>query len=561
MKRAPILLLMVLLSCGAAAPAFAERQYWVSIASYSDPEAAEQAMAEATDKLSERLAVIGTATTKGYYYRVATGPYMTRELAEDRLISSQAAGYASAWIWSDDESAFIGATFSADDDLGFEEEYLFDDTFDDSLPTRTFFDEAPSEDDADLIRKREEVPELVEDAPEGYKLNKLRRDAFVTPPDRPPPAAMTVALPVDFPEEFSEDLPAEPPSQLIFDLNVGDPITLNRYSESQVDMRIDGKLDEAVWGQFPGVDLFRVVDPDTGEVPRHHTLVKMFYTERGLYASFEMEQPPETLVRVYSGRDEGRLNRDNVGVTIDTSGEGRYGYWVNLALGGNQVDGTVLPERQFSGDWDGAWYGGTEVTAKGWNAEIFLPWSQLAMPKESGERRVNAYASRKVAYLDERYAVPALPFTQPLFMSALQPLVLDQVDPKQQWSVFPYASITQDEVEDYTDPKVGADIFWRPSTNFQVTATLNPDFGNVESDDVIVNLSAFETFFPEKRLFFQEGIEVFNATPRAKNCRRSSCGAVGGLPSNGNTIFTPDFAGRSTVPSAASGSCRNSSGP
>ena len=103
---------------------------------------------------------------------------------------------------------------------------------------------------------------------------------------------------------------------------------------------------------------FIVVDPDTGKQPRYETLVKMFYTERGLYIAFEMEQPPNSLVQRFSGRDEGRLNRDNVGVTLDTSGEGRYGYWVNLALGGNQIDGTVLPERQFSGDWDGAWYGG-----------------------------------------------------------------------------------------------------------------------------------------------------------------------------------------------------------
>ena len=60
-----------------------------------------------------------------------------------------------------------------------------------------------------------------------------------------------------------------------------------------------------------------------------------------------------------------------------------------------------------------------------------------------------------------------------------------------------------------TNPGLDADISWRPSPNLQVTATLNPDFGAVESDDVVVNLTAFETFFPEKRLFFLEGREVF----------------------------------------------------
>ncbi len=502
MRRTLFLYIVTVLTVFLSTSVWAERQYWVALESYADVQDAETAMAAAADKLAERIAVIGASTSKGYFYRVSSGPFLTRDLAEDRLLTAQGMGFSTAWVWSDDASAFIGATYSSDADFQFEEEYTYDETYVDDLPTRGVYDDETDASDADLIQRRETVPELVEEPPEGYKLNKLRRDAYAAPPDRPPPADLE---------------PLSPPSQLIMDLNVGEPITLIRYSENQIDMRIDGKLDEAVWREFPGVDLFRVVDPDTGDVPRHHTLVKMFYTERGLYASFEMEQPPETLVRVFSGRDEGRLNRDNVGVTIDTSGEGRYGYWLNLALGGNQVDGTVLPERQFSRDWDGAWYGGTEVTHKGWNAEVFLPWSQMAMPKESGQRQLNAYASRKVAHLDERYAVPALPFTQPLFMSALQPLVLDQVDPKQQWSVFPYASVTQDEVEDFTEGKVGADVFWRPSTNFQVTATLNPDFGNIESDDVIVNLSAFETFFPEKRLFFQEGIEVFNATPRGQN--------------------------------------------
>jgi len=64
-------------------------------------------------------------------------------------------------------------------------------------------------------------------------------------------------------------------------------------------MTIDGQFDEAVWNEFAGVDQFLTVDPDTGVVPPHKTMVKMFYAERGLYASFEMEQAPETFVRVF----------------------------------------------------------------------------------------------------------------------------------------------------------------------------------------------------------------------------------------------------------------------
>jgi hypothetical protein len=517
-----ILVITTLLCCLIPQSTYGDLQYWVSISSYEKRETADRAMADMAGKVNDAVSVIGVQTDIGYFFRVVSGPFLTRELAEDRVREVQSQGFATAWLWPDGdnsgEDAYSTTSYDSNYDTEYQSEYQSD--FDSELPDYSsdleYDQSTPYDDEADaaLREKRESAPEMVEDAPPGFKLNKLRRDARVVLPLSLPPQsrpAQERAPPIE--------PAATPPSQLVIDLNVGDPITLPSYQESNLNMNIDGKLDEPVWHEFAGVDDFRVVDPDTGAVPRYHTLVKMFYTERGLYASFRMEQPAETLVRWYSGRDEGRLNRDNVGVTIDTSGEGRYGYWVNLALGGNQIDGTVLPERQFSGDWDGAWYGGTQITPEGWNAEIFLPWSQVAMPKETGLRTVNAYASRKVASLNERYAVPDLPFTQPLFMSALQPLLLDNVDPQQQWSVFPYVSATQDEVEGYTDSKIGADIFWRPSTNLQLTATLNPDFGNVESDEVIVNLSAFETFFPEKRLFFQEGTEVFDTTPRSNSFR------------------------------------------
>lgn len=484
--------------------AWSDVQFWISVGSYQQAENAQRAIKEADLRLSESFSVIGVDTANGYYYRVAAGPYSERSQAEAQISVARKNGLDGAWMWAGESDVFNDNLYTSDVDLdldSYELDSSLDSRFDYSLDDLD--DYVPSSEILGTESNSEAVPELVEDAPSSFKLNKLRRDASVWPP----------------PQALTSDPPSvevgSPPSQLIID--IGDPITLTKFQESQINISIDGNLNESQWVNLAGVNSFRVVDPDTDETPRYETVVKMFYTERGIYASFEMEQPLESLVQWYSARDAGRLNRDNVGVTLDTSGEGRYGYWVNLALGGNQVDGTVLAERQFSGDWDGAWYGGTQTTEKGWNAEIFLPWSQMAMPKEAGARRINAYASRKVAYLDERWAVPALPFTQPLFMSALQPLVLEEVDPRQQWSVFPFLSVTQDEVEDNSTSKLGTDIFWRPSTNFQLTATLNPDFGNVESDDVIVNLGAFETFFPEKRLFFKEGTEVFDATPRASD--------------------------------------------
>jgi len=292
------------------------------------------------------------------------------------------------------------------------------------------------------------------------------------------------------------------------------PIRLLRVAHDDLHIEIDGRLDEPVWGRLEPMGKLRVIEPDTlAEVP-YATDLRIFYTERGIYVSFDMEQPEGTIVQRFAPRDAYDVNRDNVGFTLDTSGEGRYGYWMNLSLGDSEMDGTILPERQYGRDWDGAWYGATQRTATGWSAEFYVPWSQMAMPKVEGTRRIGIYVSRKVAHLDQRWGWPGLTSTQPRFMSAMQPLELERVDPRQQWSVFPYSSVTLDRVVDDYEFKAGADLFWRPSTNFQLTATVNPDFGSVESDNVVVNLTAEETFFPEKRLFFQEGQEIFELTNR-----------------------------------------------
>jgi hypothetical protein len=301
------------------------------------------------------------------------------------------------------------------------------------------------------------------------------------------------------------------------DIQSGESIRIQRFDHKQVDITIDGHLDEAVWASLPVFDQFKVIEPDTLAVPKYRTEFRILYTENGIYASFDFEQPQETIVRRFFVRDDFDVSRDNAGFTLDTSGDGRYGFFVNLSVGDVQMDGTLLPERQYSRDWDGAWYGATQLTDQGWSAEYFLPWSQVAMPKQEGVRRIGLFATRVVAHLDQRWALPALPDTQPRFISSFQPLELSGVDPKQQWSIFPYGSATYDRVDDETRYKAGLDVFWRPSSNFQLTATANPDFGAVEADDVIINLTADETFFPEKRLFFVEGQEIFSTTPRSES--------------------------------------------
>lgn len=313
----------------------------------------------------------------------------------------------------------------------------------------------------------------------------------------------------------------ESPVSIVVDFSSGDAITLRRVAHGDADVKVDGHVNEAIWAELPVFSSYKVTEPDTMLDPTYETRMRVFYTDRGIYASFDLDQPEDTIVERHAPRDSFDVARDTIGVNLDSSGSGRYGYWMTLALGDSQMDGTILPERNYSREWDGAWYGATQRTENGWSAEFFMPWGQMAMPKEQETRRIGIHSSRKVAHLNERWSWPALPNSQPRFMSLFQPLELAGVDPRQQWSVFPYVSSTFDRVDEKSRYRAGIDLFWRPSSNFQGTATINPDFGAVESDDVDVNLTADETFFPEKRLFFQEGIEIFETTPRANNDGRS----------------------------------------
>lgn len=284
-----------------------------------------------------------------------------------------------------------------------------------------------------------------------------------------------------------------------------------------VEIRIDGALDEAVWTGLLPFDDMQVVDPDLLQPTRYATQTRLFYNDRGLYLGITAEQPPDTLIPRLSSRD-GEVNRDGVTVYLDTSGDGRYGYFFGVNLGGTLVDGTLLPERQLSALWDGPWYGQATVTDTGYSVEMYLPWSMLAMPRaETGSRRLGLALTRRVAGLDETWGHPALPESQARFLSGFQPVQLTDLrsGSGRQLTLYPFAAITEERIRNTQDVRVGTDVYWRPSSNLQLSATLYPDFGVVESDDVIVNLTAFETFYPEKRPFFLEGNEIFITSPRS----------------------------------------------
>ena len=305
----------------------------------------------------------------------------------------------------------------------------------------------------------------------------------------------------------------------------GLPDALPMRSELDTRIIIDGVIDEPAWQNIKAFSGFKVISPDTLADAPLKTNIKMFYTERGLYFSALMIQPPDTLIERLSARDQ-FVNRDRISLSIDTSGTGLYAYWFAVNLGGSLMDGTILPERQYSSNWDGPWRGASQRTETGWTVEMMLPWSMMTLPaSESGDRDIGIYIQRAAASIDEDWAYPGLPRTQNRFLSRFPKTKIKGINPKQQLTFYPYASSSLDAVGDRATQKAGFDLFWRPTTAFQVTGSFNPDFGNVESDNVVVNLTSYETFFPEKRPFFLEGQEIFTTSPRANPGFRS-----GGTP-------------------------------
>ncbi len=534
MRRRPLVTGLGLLIALLAGSLHAADEYWISVGSYRSVESAETARDLAGERLSESFSVSEAEVDSGRWYRVLAGPYLNQEIAEHIRDEAVRSGFDNAWVLAADYSSLSESGTVAYPDG----EYDLDET---ANANRFESDRGPfsmpASEPADIpgfnvpVREeRENEHKLITEPPKDYRLHELNRDQtaldwaspFLLVSNEANVIAAALAAQAESVQPQAQAVPppmAPIPVDVAVDIDADEPLVLQHWDHEQAGVKIDGRLEERAWQHAMAIRQLKVTEPDTLITPKYDTEVRLFYTEKGVYVSFDMEQPADTLVRRLSSRDARGVKRDYVSFTLDTSGSARYAYWMTLALGDSQMDGTTLPERQYSSNWDGAWWGATAETDRGWSAEFFVPWSQMTMPKQEsdGRRKMGFYSARVVAHLDERWAWPALPPSQPKFMSSFQSLELANVNPRQQWSLFPYASGTSDMIAEEADAKAGFDVFWRPSTNTQLTATVNPDFGTVEADEVIVNLSAFETFFPEKRLFFLEGREIFEATPRTRS--------------------------------------------
>jgi len=276
------------------------------------------------------------------------------------------------------------------------------------------------------------------------------------------------------------------------------------------EVKVDGQIDPAEWAGAEHVTDFRLVEPLTGAPSPYPTEAWILSTPQGLAIGFRNTQPasvPRTRERTQRDQD---ASVDRVNLMIDYDGDGRTGYNFMLNLTDGIIDAVITNERSFSKDWDASWKHAVSEDGDTWSAEMLIPWSVATMNRAiDGKRTVAIYLDRVIGSTGQRVAWPDASYNRPRFLSDFRKLELPAYS-QSLLAVTPYATVGYDNIagKSYTD--AGADIFWKPNGQVQLTASINPDFGQVESDDLVVNFSANETFFSDKRPFFTENQGIFD---------------------------------------------------
>jgi hypothetical protein len=298
-------------------------------------------------------------------------------------------------------------------------------------------------------------------------------------------------------------------------------------------VEIDGRIDVAEWQNAQHITDFRKTQPLTGEPPSHGTEAWILSTPEGLAVAFRNIQPasvPRTQQRV---QRDFEVQVDRVNVIVDFDGDGRTGYNFRVSSTDDVYDSVLTDELQFNKDWDGNWKHAVGVDESGWTVEVLIPWYIASMREAKGDKRtMKIYLDRIIGSTGERVAWPQASLERSRFLSDFA--VIDVANYSQSlFAVTPYVSGLYDNVGGSSEGDAGVDVFWKPNGQMQLTATVNPDFGQVESDDLVVNFSATETFVSDKRPFFTENQGLFEFTTPSDYSQLLYTRRVGGPADDG----------------------------
>jgi hypothetical protein len=289
---------------------------------------------------------------------------------------------------------------------------------------------------------------------------------------------------------------------------------------------VDGRLDEEAWKAAVPAGGFRQRDPLEGEPATEPTELRVLYDGSAVYVGVRLhDREPARIVRQLSRRDV-VAEADAFSVFLDPHHDHLTGVEFQVSAAGVQRDSALYDDNFADDTWDAVWESAVAVDAQGWTVEMRLPLSQLRFPSQAAHTwGINA--RRVVQRKNEVSWLVLVPKNESGLVSRMAHLVAIQgIAPGRHLELLPYASVREEYVEparpgnpfndgSETFGGLGLDLKYGLATNMALVAAFNPDFGQVEVDPAVVNLTAFETFFEEKRPFFTEGSQVFTHFARS----------------------------------------------
>ena len=283
---------------------------------------------------------------------------------------------------------------------------------------------------------------------------------------------------------------------------------------------VDGVLNDAVWMEAPAEWNFTQRDPVEGEKPSERTELRVAYDDTAIYFGVRLfDTEPQKVVRQLSRRDD-QADADYFTLQLSPYHDRLTGAIFEVSCTGVQRDAIISNDVFTDYSWEGVWESAVRIDDEGWSLEIRIPFSQLRFP--AGQHQVwGINAARFIHRKNETVWLQMVPKKESGIASRMDDLVgIDGIEPHRHVDLMPYVVARSEFIQPSpNDPfnsgsrvfgATGMDIKYGLSSNFTLDATINPDFGQVEVDPAVVNLSQFETFFPEKRPFFLEGANIFN---------------------------------------------------
>jgi hypothetical protein len=343
---------------------------------------------------------------------------------------------------------------------------------------------------------------------------------------------------------------------------------------------IDGAVTEPQWREASPILDFTQAEPVQGTQPTEMTSVRILYDDRAIYVGVICyDTRPGAIARQLSRRDRA-TEADRFTVLLDSYFDRKSAFVFTTNVSGVQTDGILSQEgKVYDVSWDAVWDVRTRIYQDGWSAEFEIPYSALrfSVRPDSGYQwgiNFRRYISRKKE-IDEWVMVPR---GDPYEISKWGTLMgITEIKPPLHLAFTPYVAgsttfQTATQVQaasSATDVRAGLDIKYGVARNYTLDATINPDFGQVEVDQAVLNLTVFETLYPEKRPFFVEGSQQFftfgssyDKTPVSLFFSRRIGKAPSGLysvsaPPGGTVAENPQ---QTTILSAAKLSGRSASG-